>query len=129
LGSLGVRMSGRAWSAVIGLCSAVQVAAGVAFYLRTSIADAAPFGLALCAGIGLSSVRAIWQRGLARTAVAGNVLLAVLATLGVIPVVVGLINGAAEAALAWNAAGGATLAAASAANAAGLSQMHQQSWS
>jgi hypothetical protein len=122
-------MSRRACSAVIGLCAAGQVAAGVAFYLRTSIADAAPFGLALCAGIALLSVLAIWQRGLARAAIAGNLLLAVLATLGVVPVVVGLITGAAEAALAWNAAAGATLAVVSAASAASLRWMPRQSCS
>ena len=113
-------MRGRGWSMVVGLSAAGQAAAGVAFYLRTPLRDAAPFGLGLCAGIGVLSAAALWCRGLSRAAVAGNLLLVGLTALGVLPVVVGLATGAAEPALAWNAAVGACVAGASAASAVGL---------
>jgi hypothetical protein len=114
------RMGGRGWSVIVGLSAAGLAAAGVAFYLGTTLRDAAPFGLALCAGIGLLSVAALRCRGLSRAAVVGSLLLAGMVALGVLPVVVGLSTGTAEPALAWNAVVGAGVAGASAASAIGI---------
>jgi hypothetical protein len=108
------------WRAGVGLAAVGQLAAGLVFFVETSLRDAAPFGLALCGGTGLLSVAALRGRGLARTAVAANVLLGGMAFLGAIPVVAGLLTGAAEPRLAWNALGAGALAAASAGSAAGL---------
>src|SRR5262245_13020439 len=113
-------MRGRGWTILIGLSTAVQFAAGVAFYLQTPLRDAAPFGLVLCVGIGVLSVTALRFRRLSRVAITGNLLLAGLTALGVIPVVIGLATEAAEPSLAWNAVVGAVLSGASAANAVGL---------
>jgi hypothetical protein len=108
------------WQAAVGLAAVGQLAAGLVFFVGTPLRDAAPFGLALGGGTGLLSVAALRGRGLARVAVAANVLLAGMAFLGAVPVAIGLATGAAEPRLAWNALGALALAAASAGSAAGL---------
>jgi hypothetical protein len=111
------------WRLVICLASFAQIAAGVTFFTLTTLREAAPFGLALGAGIGLLSLVSLANRSLIRVAIGANILLAVLTLLGAIPIVIALVTGAVPPSLAANAIGGIALAAASAASAIGLRRL------
>jgi hypothetical protein len=111
------------WRIAIGLASVFQVAAGLTFFTLSTIQEAAPFGLALCAGVGLLSVASLASAALARAAIGANVVLAVMSGLGAIPVVVALAVGTAPPELAWNAIVAIALAVASATSAVGLRRL------
>jgi hypothetical protein len=111
------------WRVVIGLASACQIAAGLTFFALTPVREAAPFGLALCAGVGLLSMASQATAALVRVAVGANILLALLTALGVVPLVIALVAGAAPSWLAGYAVGNTALTAASVGSAVGLRRL------
>jgi hypothetical protein len=100
--------------------SAGQVAAGLTFFLLTPSREAAPFGLALCAGVGVLAMASQAARALVRAAIGANILLAVLAGLGAVPVTIFIVAGTAPAELVPNALAGIALTAGSALSAVAL---------
>src|SRR5258705_13509868 len=93
------------WRTIIGLASVMQAAAGLKFFALSAMGDAAPFGLALCAGVAALSVASLASAALARVAIGANIMLAVLTALGLAPLLVALVAGTAPPGLAWNAIG------------------------
>jgi len=111
------------WRFIIVFAAALQIAAGIAFFLLSSVRQAAPFGLALCAGVGILSLSSLQSRSLTRAAIGANVLMVVLTLLGVVPIVIALTSGNGPSWLAQYAIGNLVLTGASAASATGLRRL------